>query len=97
MPRGRCPGCHRVTRGRHPSQSSVALGAAACHLGPRALAHAVVLSKECGLTAAKIARLFGLFGLTLTAGGIVAALHRAARAAGPTVEFVNPMWPHLML
>ncbi len=84
MQRGRCPGCHKVTRGRHPSQSSVALGAAACHLGPRALAHAVVLSKECGLSATKIARLFGLFGLTVTAGGIVAALHRAARAAGPT-------------
>src|SRR5712692_83647 len=48
MQRGRCPGCHKVTRGRHPSQSSVALGAAACHLGPRARAHAVVLSKECG-------------------------------------------------
>src|SRR5207253_7378898 len=50
----------------------------------RARAHAVVLSKECGLSATKIARLFGLFGLTVTAGGIVAVLHRVARAAGPT-------------
>src|SRR5207244_224513 len=69
---------------RRPTQSLVAPGAAACHVGPRARAHAVVLSKECGLSATKIARLFGLFGLTVTAGGIVAVLHRVARAAGPT-------------
>ena len=26
MQRGRCPGCHKVTRGRHPTQSSVRAG-----------------------------------------------------------------------
>jgi transposase len=84
MCRGRCRRCHKVSRGRHPAQSSVAFGAAACHLGPRAVALAVVLNKECGVSATKIARLFGLFGLSITPGGVVGVLDRAARAAGPT-------------
>lgn len=82
--RGRCPRCRRVTRGRHPAQSSVALGAAACHLGPRAVGYIVELNKGCGVSARKIARLLSLFGLAITAGGIVGVAHRAARAAGPT-------------
>lgn len=82
--RGRCPRCGAAVRGRHPNQASSATGAAGCHLGPRAVAHAVVLSKECGLSATKIARLFGLLGIGITPGGIVGLLHRAARAALPT-------------
>ncbi|MGH2708283.1 MAG: hypothetical protein ACRDJK_08310 [Actinomycetota bacterium] len=70
--------------GRHPEQSSEALGAAACHPGPRAVAHGVVLNRECGVSATKIARLFGLFGLAITAGGMVGILHLAAQAAMPT-------------
>lgn len=84
MQRGLCRGCGKVLRGRHPDQVSVALGAAACHLGPRALSHAVVLNKECGVSAGKIARLFALFGLCVSPGGIVGALHRVARVALPT-------------
>jgi transposase len=82
--RGRCRRCGAALRGRHPDQASSATGAAGCHLGPRAAAHAVVLSKECGLSATKIARLFGLLGISVTPGGIVGLLHRAARAALPT-------------
>ena len=81
MCRGRCRSCNKVSRGRHPTQSSVALGAAACHLGPRAVALAVVLNKECGVSATKIARLFRLFGLSITSGGVVGVCHRAAHAA----------------
>jgi transposase len=82
--RGRCPRCGAAVRSRHPDQASSATGAAGCHLGPRAAAHAVVLSKECGLSATKIARLFGLLGISVTPGGIVGLLHRCARAALPT-------------
>jgi transposase len=82
--RGRCPRCGAAVRGRHPDQASSATGAAGCHLGPRAAAHAVVLSKECGMSPTKIARLFGLLGLAVTPGGIVGLLHRCARAALPT-------------
>jgi transposase len=82
--RGRCRSCGAAVRGRHPDQTSSATGAAGCHLGPRAVAHAVVLNKECGLSATKIARLFGLLGIAITPGGIVGLLHRAARAALPT-------------
>ena len=84
--RGRCPRCGAAVRGRHPNQASSATGAAGCHLGPRAVAHAVVLSKECGLSATKIARLFGLLGIGITPGGIVGLLHRAAQAALPTYQ-----------
>src|SRR3979490_284592 len=54
--RGRCPRCGTAVRGRHPDQASSATGAAGCHLGPRAAAHAVVLSKEGGVAPTKIAR-----------------------------------------
>ena len=84
MCRGRCPRCRNVVRARHPNQSSVALGAAACHLGPRAVGFITELNKGCGVSAAKIARLLALFGLAITAGGVVAVLKRAARAAEPT-------------
>jgi transposase len=84
--RGRCPRCGASVRSRHPDQASSATGAAGCHLGPRAAAHAVVLSKECGLSATKIARLFGLLGISVTPGGIVGLLHRCARAALPTYQ-----------
>lgn len=82
---GRCRRCGRRVQGRHPLQTSDALGAAAAQLGPQAIATAAHLHKECGLPLGKIARFYQQhFGLTVTAGGLVQALHRAARAAAPT-------------
>jgi transposase len=82
---GQCRDCHRRVQGRHPQQTSDALGAAAVQLGPQAVALAVILNKQCGLSFGRIATLLhARFGLTVTRGGLVHAVQRAARQAQPT-------------
>jgi transposase len=82
---GQCTQCRRRVQGRHPLQTSNALGAAAAHLGPHALALAVLLNKRFGLPYGKITALLrDRFGLRVTRGGLVHAVHRAARQAQPT-------------
>lgn len=82
---GQCHGCHRRVQGRHPLQTSDALGAAAVQLGPRAIALAVMLNKQFGLSFGKIATLFrARFALHVTPSALVRALHRAAAHGQPT-------------
>jgi len=82
---GKCTQCHRRIQGRHPLQTSEALGAAAVQWGPQTVALAVLLNKRFGLPYGKIAVLLrDRFGLTVTRGGLVHAVHRAARQAQPT-------------
>lgn len=82
---GRCRHCRRRVQGRHPRQSSDALGAAASQLGPRALALAADLNKGLGLSFGKVRRLFQtFFGLSVSRAGVCRALHRVARVAAPT-------------
>jgi transposase len=82
---GRCRVCGRRVQGRHPLQTSDALGAAATQLGPQAITAAAVLNKQLGLPLGKISIFFAdRFGLRVTPGGLVQALHRAARRATPT-------------
>ena len=84
---GRCRQCRRRIQGRHPLQTSDALGAAAVHVGPQAVALAVLLNKRCGLAYGKItALLHDRFGLPITRGALVHAMHRAARQAQPTYD-----------
>ena len=84
---GRCTQCRRRVHGRHPLQTSDALGAAATQLGPQAVAFAVLLNKRYGMAYGKIAGLLqARFGLTITRGGLVHAIHRAARQAQPTYD-----------
>jgi transposase len=88
---GQCRQCRRRVQGRHPLQTSDALGAAAVQLGPQAVALAVLLNKRFGLPYGKIAALFrDRFSLTVTRGGVVHAIHRAARHAQPTYETLCP-------
>jgi transposase len=84
---GECTHCQTRVQGRHPLQTSDALGAAAVHLGPQAVAFAVLLNKRFGLPHGKIAALLrARFGLTVTRGGLVHAMHRAARHAAPSYD-----------
>jgi transposase len=84
---GQCTQCRRRVQGRHPLQTSDALGAAAAQLGPQAIAFAVLLNKRCGLSYGKIAALLrDRFGLRVTCGGLVQAVHRAGRRAQPTYD-----------
>jgi len=82
---GHCADCGRRVQGRHPLQTSDAIGAASAQLGPTAVTLAVVLNKQLGLPLGKIATLFReRFGLTITPGGLVQAIRRAAHRAAPT-------------
>jgi transposase len=82
---GHCTDCGHRVQGRHPLQTSDALGAAAAQLGPTAITLAVVLNKQLGLPLGKIGTLFReRFGLTITTGGLVHAMRRAAQRAEPT-------------
>ena len=72
-------------QGRHPLQTSDALGAAAVQLGPQALALAVLLNKQFGVSFGKIATLFRRrSALPVTPSALVRALHRAAAQSEPT-------------
>jgi len=82
---GRCGNCGRRVQGRHPRQTSDALGAAASQLGPRAVILAAELHKEMGVPLGKVRGLFGhSFGLPVTPGGLYHGIARLARVAEPT-------------
>lgn len=84
---GACRACGRRAQGRHPLQTSDALGAAAVHLGPHAVALAVVLHKGLGLPLGKVARLFqDQFGLQVSRGALVHLCARVAAKATPAYD-----------
>ena len=82
---GRCSQCRRRVQGRHPLQTSDALGAAGAQLGPGVVALVVELHTEMGVPLAKVAHVLRTtFGLHVTPGGLAHLLHRTARDAAPT-------------
>jgi transposase len=81
---GHCRQCGKRVQGRHPLQTSDALGAAASQVGPDAQAAAVLLNKQAGLSHAKVATVFrALFGLDLTRGASAQIGQRAATRLAP--------------
>jgi transposase len=86
---GECRCCRRRVQGRHPLQTSDALGAAA-QLGPDAQAAVVELNKQGGLSHGKVTRcLESLFGIPLSRGGMAlqwtaaaGSVHRVQRPLG---------------
>jgi transposase len=87
---GRCRRCHKRLQGRHPLQTSDALGAAASQLGPDAQAAIVELNKQGGLSHGKVVRcLDGLFGIDLSRGGSVHTVLRAASRCEPVYEAIR--------
>lgn len=84
---GHCVKCHRRVRGRHPLQTSDALGAAGVHLGPAALALAASLNKHTGISVCKMRDLFRTtFSLSISRGGLSQALARVGTALAPTYD-----------
>ena len=84
--KGVCPQCGEV-HSQHPLQMSEATGAAKTQLGPRALALAITLNKEIGLTTRATCRVLERFaGLKLTAGGLVQALARSSHKVLPAYD-----------
>ena len=87
---GQCRQCHRRVQGRHPLQTSDALGAAAAQLGPDAQAAVVELNKQGGLSHGKVTRcLESLFGIPLSRGGSVHTVLRAAARCEPVYEAIR--------
>jgi transposase len=84
---GRCPCCGARVQGRHPLQSSDALGAAKVQIGPEALAYGAHLNKQMGLSLGNTGRVLQLgYGLEFSRGGIYKALARLARKTEPTYQ-----------
>ncbi len=87
---GCCCGCGQRLQGRHPLQTSDALGAAAAQIGPDAQAAVVVLNKTFGLSHVKIAAVLqALFGIRLTRGASAQIVLRAADRLGPADQEVR--------
>jgi transposase len=82
---GHCQRCGRRVQGRHPLQTSDALGAAAAQLGPVAQASIVWLNKRLGLSHGKIVDLLDqLFGIPLSRGGSAQVVLRSSRRCEDT-------------
>lgn len=87
---GCCTACKCRLQGRHPLQTSDALGAAGSQIGPDAQAAVVTLNKEAGLSYAKIAALFdSLFGIRITRGACSQIVLRAASRLAPAYEEIR--------
>jgi len=75
---GRCEGCGKRVQGRHPLQSSDAIGAAASQLGPHAHALMTLANKRLGLSHGKVAKLLEPFGIHTCAGTSARSMLRTA-------------------
>ncbi|QDU20463.1 IS66 family transposase [Urbifossiella limnaea] len=86
---GHCDTCGKRTQGRHPLQTSDALGAAASQVGPDAQAAAATLHTRMGLSHGKVAAVFdALFGITLTRGASAQINLRAATRLEPDYHLI---------
>src|ERR1019366_1419154 len=71
---GCCRACGKRVQGRHPEQTSDALGAAGAQIGPNAKAWAAWLHYSLGVPFAKVSRFFAeRLGLAVTAGALCQA------------------------
>jgi len=85
IPICRCQQCSKRVQGRHPLQTSDALGAAAVQVGPEAVALGVLMNKSMGLPHADAAAILKHgFRLSMSPGGICRAIERVARKAEAT-------------
>ncbi len=85
VPVCRCAQCDQRVQGRHPLQTSDALGAASVQIGPEAVTLGVLMNKSLGLPHADAAAILQQgFGLTMSRSGICRAIQRVARKAEAT-------------
>ncbi len=82
---GRCRQCQRRVQGRHPLQSSEAVGVGGVQVGPEALTLAAILNKQMGLSLGHTQQVLAYgFGLAVSRAGLCRALARLAGRAEPT-------------
>jgi transposase len=84
---GLCCHCRRRVQGRHPLQTSDAVGIGNVQLGPEALTLAAILNKQMGLSLGHTQQVLSYgFGLEVSRGGLYRALARMAGRAEPTYD-----------
>lgn len=82
---GACQDCGRQVQGRHPLQTSDAVGVGSVQLGPEALTLAAILNKQMGLSLGHTRQVLRYgFGLEVSRAGLCRALARLAGRAEPT-------------
>ena len=79
---GCCRACHRRVQGRHPEQTSDALGAACVQIGPNAVALGVILHYQHGLSFARAVEVLAQLGVPMRTSTLV----RAAARTGAGLE-----------
>lgn len=80
---GCCSHCNGRVQGRHPLQTSDALGAAASQLGPNLQAYIVLLNKRNGLSCGRVARALEPLGIHITRGTVAQVCSRVADRCMP--------------
>ncbi len=80
---GRCRDCGRRVQGRHPEQTSDALGAAGAQIGPNTKAWAAWLHYGLGLSFVKCSTLLARLGINVTAGALCSAAQTTGTALVP--------------
>lgn len=87
---GHCACCGNRVQGRHPLQTSDALGAAQVQIGPQALALSAHLNKELGISHERSARVVKLgWGLEVNRSALCRAMVRLGVKAAPTYEEIR--------
>ena len=87
VPVARCPACHRRVQGRHPEQTSDALGSAAVQYGPRLLGLAADLKHRLGVSYRKCSSvLLTLTGVVVASAALVRSGHRLRKLAQPSYD-----------
>lgn len=85
----RCRRCRRRVQGRHPDQTSDALGAAGSQVGPNLKALAALLHYGMGLSFGRVASLMARWGVAVTAGALCQAAQRTGAALEPTTTAIR--------
>jgi transposase len=84
---GHCVGCGEPVQGRHPLQTSNALGAAHVQVGPQALTLAAHLIKQMGISHERTAQVLAWgYGLAVSRSALCRALERLGTKAEPTYQ-----------
>ncbi len=87
IPVARCPACDRRIQGRHPEQTSDALGSAAVQYGPRLLGFAADLKHRLGVSYRKCSSvLLTLTGLVVASAALARSGHRLRKLAQPSYD-----------
>jgi len=77
---GVCRGCGKHHQGRHPYQTSDAVGAAAAQVGPQAQTAIATIREETGMSCGRIAQICQrIWGLKVSRGGVAQIVSRVGR------------------